>query len=42
MPQWKVTPATTKKKHEKDSIFKQGQIITLPAASVIKMQSKFV
>jgi hypothetical protein len=31
MPQWKVTLATTKNP-EKDSIFKQGQIMTLAAA----------
>jgi hypothetical protein len=35
MPQWKVTLATTKKPR-KDSIFKQGKIVTLAAASVIK------
>jgi hypothetical protein len=38
MPQWKVTLATTKKPPiiiKKDNIFKQGQIMTLAAASVI-------
>jgi hypothetical protein len=38
MPQWKVTLVTTKK----DSIFKQGQIMTLAAASVIMFEKNYV